>query len=114
MEKSFKTCVKLLDKFSIISGLKINFSKTLAVKINLDFNLSYNLENGCNIQWQNNGKLTLLGIKYDLDQDEFLSTNYNNKIKELENTLNAWNTRNLTIYGKIGIIKSLALSKLVH
>jgi hypothetical protein len=74
--------VKLLDKFSKITGLKINFSKTLAVKINLDLNLSYNLENGHNIQWQNNGKFTLLGMKYDLDQDDLLSTNYKNKIKE--------------------------------
>jgi hypothetical protein len=32
---------------------KINFSKTLAAKINFDLNLSYK-ENGRNIQWQNN------------------------------------------------------------
>jgi hypothetical protein len=45
------------------TGLKINFSKTLAVKINLALNLLYNLGNECDIQWQNNGKCTLHGIK---------------------------------------------------
>ena len=35
-------------------------------------------------------------------------------IKDFENTLNIWNTRNLTINGKNCIAKSLALSKLVH
>jgi hypothetical protein len=113
-ENSFKTCIKLLNKFSKISGLKINFSKTVAVKINLSENLTYNIGNGQNIKWQNNGKFTLLGIKYDLDEDEFLKFNYEEKTKEFEKMLNLWNTRQLTFYGKICIIKSLALSKLVH
>ena len=113
-EQSFKTCLQTLEKFSLISGLKINFSKTLAIKINLGAEVRYNLGNGKDIQWQNDGKFTLLGIKYDLDQENFLQCNYDNKVKEFEKMLNTWNTRNLTFYGKICIIKSLALSKLVH
>ena len=113
-EISLRTCFRILEDFSKISGLKLNFSKTLAVKLNIGINVIHDLGKDRNIMWQNNGQFTLLGIKYDLDQDDFLLPNYENKLKEFQKTLNAWNTRNLTIYGKICIIKSLALSKLVH
>ena len=113
-ENSFKTCLKLLEQFSNISGLKINFSKTLAVKINMPINTQYDLGDNRNIKWQNNGKFTLLGIKYDLDQEDFLYPNYENKVNEFKESLNLWNSRYLTVYGKICIVKSIALSKLVH
>ena len=113
-ERSFKTCITILKQYSKISGLNINFTKTLAIKINMNQNFTFQMGNDCNIKWQCHGNFTLLGIKYNLDQDEFLKINYEQKIYEFENTLNIWNARNLTIYGKICIIKSLALSKMVH
>ena len=113
-EESFCACMNLLERFSNISGLKINFTKTLAVKINLPNNLIYTIGNSNLIKWQNNGTFNLLGIKYNLDTENFLDLNFENKAQEFENALNIWNTRNLTIYGKNCVIKSLALSKLVH
>ena len=113
-EKSFNACLETLNAFSEISGLKINYSKTVAIKINLDNNFIFKLKEGKEIKWQNNGKFTLLGIKYDLDQEDFLYINYKEKCEEVEKFLNTWSTRNLTIYGKICVIKSLALSKLIH
>lgn len=77
-------------------------------------NTQYDLGDNRNITWQNNCKFTLLGIKYDLDQEDFLYPNYENKVNEFKASLNLWNSRYLTMYGKICIIKSIALSKLVH
>ena len=113
-ELSFRTCLNVLGKFSIISGLEINYSKTVGIKIGISNNLKYSTGGGKNIQWQSNGKFTLLGIKYNLDQEDFTETNYVNKLKEIESCLNCWIGRHLTIYGRICIIKSLALPKLVH
>jgi len=113
-KRSFITCMKLLDIFASISGLTINYSKTLAVKIGLDRNLEFQLEGKPDIQWQSEGRFTLLGIKYDLDQNNFTEGNYTNKIDEFSKCLNLWNYRQLTLYGKICIIKSIALPKLVH
>ena len=111
-EQSFEECIATLRQFAKISGLKINFSKTIAIRINMEDNLIYNV--GQQIHWQNRGKFTLLGIKYDLDREDFWAVNYEDKCKEFQNSLNIWNTRNLSIYGKVCILKSLALSKLVH
>jgi hypothetical protein len=40
-EMSFKSCMNTLERFTEISGLKINYTKTLAVKIGLNQNLKY-------------------------------------------------------------------------
>ena len=113
-ENSFKRCIHILEQFSSISGLKMNYTKTLAIKIGLSEKLKYNLENEKNIVWQLEGKFKLLGIEYDLDVEDFTNLNYEKKFKEYVKVLNSWSCRNLTIYGRICVIKSLALPKLVH
>ena len=113
-EKSFRSCMKLLDEFSKLSGLKVNWSKTIGVTIGLNNQIDYNTGIGNQITWQTEGQFTLLGITYDLDQEYFTAVNYEKKMREFEKTLKDWNARKLTIYGKICIIKSLALPKLVH
>ena len=113
-EDSFNCCLKLLDKYSIISGLKINYGKTSAITLGIDHDLNYNLDIGNTIKWQSNGQFTLLGIDYDLDDEDFTKVNYTKKFKDFEKTFKDWNTRGLTIYGKVCIVKSLALPKLVH
>lgn len=40
--------------------------------------------------------------------------NFEEKLDKLEKTLNIWRSRDLTILGRINIVKSLALSKLIH
>jgi hypothetical protein len=103
-----------LERFTEISGLKINYTKTLAVKIGLNQNLNYIPENGKEIIWQTEGKFTLLGIKYNLDDEDVTKINYESKIKEFEKTLNLWRARKISMYGKICFIKSLAMPKLIH
>ena len=40
--------------------------------------------------------------------------NFNKKLAKLKKVLNAWSSRHLTILGRIAIVKSLALAKLVY
>lgn len=112
-ELSFKTCITILDKFTLVSGLKINYTKTIAITIGMG-NIKYDTGNGKEINWQADGRFTLLGIKYNLDEENFTELNYEEKLKEFRKILNSWNSRNLTIYGKTCVLKSLALPKLVH
>jgi len=39
--------------------------------------------------------------------------NFHGKLEKLEKILNSWRRRKLTLYGKINIIKTLGLSKLI-
>ncbi len=111
-KKSFETVFWLLDKFGECSGLKLNFDKTVVVRIGIGDETVY-CEN-LNLKWQSRGVFTSLGIKFDLDKDDITADNYKLKTKEFKSVLNAWTARNLTVYGRVTIIKSLALSKLVH
>jgi len=40
--------------------------------------------------------------------------NFAEKIRNLEKTLNSWKRRNLTLNGKINIVKTFGLSKLIY
>ena len=52
-----------------------------------------------------------LGI-YVGNDSECMKLNWNNNIKKMKKTLVLWKSRDLTIFGIITIIKTLAISKL--
>ena len=56
----------------------------------------------------------MLGIKFTLDLQQMIPINYESKLEEIKKLLSSWSKRMLTPYGKITVIKSLALSKIAH
>ena len=54
-----------------------------------------------------------LGINFD-NKLEQMDLNYYEKIDEIKKLLQGWLYRHLSPYGKIVVLKSLALSKLSH
>ena len=60
-------------------------------------------------------QFTALGIQYDVhDLQNVTTLNCTEKLAEMDRILLNWSRRNTTLIGRILIIKSLALSKLVH
>jgi hypothetical protein len=59
-------------------------------------------------------KFKVLGLEFDVNLGDMIKTNFENKIVAIQNLLKDWERRNLTPIGRITVIKSLALSKLVH
>ena len=58
---------------------------------------------------------TVLGITLNLKIDDYgVNLNYETKIREREKLLKSWSFRQLTLLGKITIVKSLAIPELVH
>ena len=55
-----------------------------------------------------------LGIFFSHNQLSADWLNFGEKIKILEKTLKIWKQRNLTLYGRINIVKTLGLSKLIY
>ena len=54
-----------------------------------------------------------LGIYVGHDKNLCKKKNWYEKIEKIESILNAWSKRNLTLFGSVTIIKSLAISKIV-
>ena len=40
--------------------------------------------------------------------------NLQGRIEEIKNTLNVWSGRNMTIFGKVMVLKTLVLSKIIN
>ena len=55
-----------------------------------------------------------MGIKYDLNKTEFWADNFKEKIITIKKLLGNWTIRNLSIQGKVTVLKSLAIPILVQ
>ena len=104
---------RVLKWFRGVSGLDINKEKTNVVKSGAS--------RGSSIPWQ--GKFgfnwatafEILGIYYDIKRmKEITELNIHRKLGKIKKLIRVWQTRNLTPYGKVRIIKSLLLSKITH
>ena len=109
-ELSARLTLDMFKDFEKCSGLKVNFTKTEATWIGRN---KFNKDGSLPIKWTH--KFKTLGLHFDV-LDENGTTNYNLDmcIKNMDVVLNVWKQRNLSLIGKIVILKSLAISKLIY
>ena len=60
------------------------------------------------------GIFTVLGTKFSTDVKQITSINYEGKLTEIKRILNTWSKRQVTPLGKITVIKTLALSRVIY
>ena len=101
---------KLLSKFQECSDLEINKSKTEGMWIGAS---RKNTAKPLGISWPANSILAL-GINFSYNDEIVYNKNFEQKLTKMKSLLNLWYPRNLTLYGRITILKSLAISKLVY
>ena len=111
-EKSLINTLETLKLYAAASSLHINIEKTKLVWIGRNKNNNLKLLPELNMTWDK--QFTLLGIKFNNTLEGMVHLNYEGKIKEIRSLLNLWSKRSLTPIGKITVIKTLALAKLVH
>ena len=66
-----------------------------------------------NIEW-NSQKVTLPGVEFTTNLKEITKINLKKKIESIQRELYQWTKRNLTPIGKMTVIRSLMLAKIVH
>ena len=110
-EANLRHTVHILHGFYKESGLKISVSKTKAIWFGLGCDFTHKLCSDIPLVWDSEFKL--LGIEFD-NKLEKMERNYSSKVHEIEKLLNCWLYRRLSPYGKLVVIKTLALSKLSH
>ena len=99
-------CLICLDYICL--GLELNRSKTEALWLGSNKNRT---DTPFGIRWPKD-YVNALGICFTTDQSISYSKNLESRLLSLEKCLNVWSSRDLTLYGKINIVKSWALSKL--
>lgn len=65
------------------------------------------------LSWINH-KFKLLGVTFETVLKNIWSINYPEKLTEVKKLLNAWTRRKLTLFGRICVVKTLAISKFIH
>ena len=108
--QSVVNLLKLLNEFKDTSGLEINTSKTEAMWLGAWRNKT---DTPYNFKWPQE-PIQALGIFFSYNSDAANNLNFGEKIIKLENTLKNWKRRKLTLHGRIEIVKTLGLSKLIY
>ena len=109
---SAASLLTLLDQFGDLSGLKINKSKTEGMwlgplKTRLDKDEPFG------ISWPKHYVIAF-GIAFSYHVQVGNKINFNERLAKLKKVLTTWSGRHLMILGRIAIVKSLALAKLVY
>ena len=110
-ESSLREAVATFHRFSELSGLSLNQGKTQVMIIGKQYNTAAILAPDLELNWVK--EITILGIKL-YPNPEMMESNFATKVDDIKNLLNRWTFRNLTVFGRIQIVKSLGLSKLTH
>ena len=110
-ERSMKEVVSTLDKFELIAGLKVNKDKTQVLRIGKGATSDKILCEDLGLKWVT--RLKVLGVNLSAAPHEMME-NLDEKISEIESLLNNFTYRNITVYGRIRVVKAIALSKVTH
>ena len=102
--------LSIIETFSNMAGPKLNLHKTEGIRLGTQARHNENIH-GINLK---STPIKCLGIYIGIDSKQCNKLNWNGPIEQMELLLNTWKKRDLTIFGKITIIKTLCLSKINH
>ena len=105
---SLKGAIEEMEIFSSFSGLHTNVSKTKCMPIGC----SERIVNSLGVSYVE--EIKILGITFNGKNQEVTDRNIAAILPRVEKEIVQWKRRNLSIIGKITVIKSLLMSKLVH
>jgi len=112
--KSLNELFKEYEKFTKISGITLNAEKTEIISTTMQkykFVVNY-MNNKYKIETIN--KLKICGKTFSYDSATETKENIEDKIIKLEKQLQMWKQRNLSLEGKINIVKTFGLSQVIY
>ena len=106
---SRRTLFDILKLFGTYSGLKVNHDKTEILLLgNMEINSS-------ELSVNEISKVTkILGVNFTFNHSLFYKLNFESIEKSLRGLLKGWGWRGLTLLGKIQVIKSFAIPKILY
>ena len=105
---SLQNMLTVFDKFEKCAGLKMNIDKTIAKPLG-----PYTPQDTCGLDWTH-GNITTLGVVISGNESDHYILNYKKMLKIIDDLLKSWKRRYLSLKGKVTVINSLALAKLLY
>ena len=110
---SFTNLFNVLRDFGSLSGCKINMSKSEAIHVGSSKGSDFKPYSNQGLVWKDN-TFSTLDIKFSLNVKALYELNFIPKLTHIQQILNCWRSRNLSLIGKITVIKSLLLPQLLY
>ena len=107
---SLKAAINAINSFGSISGLQLNEKKTKALRIGASRN---NTAEPLKFQCPKD-PIKFLGTFLSHSEAQNNNNNFFIKIRKMETKLNIWLSRDLTLFGRTMLAKSLGLSQLIY
>ena len=111
-KKDIPKILELLEDFKDISGLKTNVEKTIAYRIG-KINEKSPLTKLYELNWKTL-PISLLGITIATNKEDIIKENFLDKLNGIELLTRIWSRRNLSMKGKLTIINSILIPKLIY
>ena len=107
-KESHTSLFAILESFGSCSGLRVNHEKTeiIALGSTILHEKDFNDHKICGI-------IKILGIYFGYDEKQRNELNFRQTLKSIKKSIHMWKWRNLSILGKIQIIKTFAIPKLM-
>ena len=113
-EQSLLKCMNVVQRFSSFSGLNLNVSKSSLIWIGSKKNCGEKLCDNIPFLWNDGSSFEYLGIQFSLDINKMITVNYDKVLKSINNLVDNWSRRNLTVLGKVVVVKTILLSKITY
>ena len=107
--ESAEALLTLLKHFETCSGLKVNYTKTEAM---WNGSCSYETSHPLGLKWRKSVKA--LGIHFSYYTTEMTQKNVFEKLRSIQEQIQIWKWRGLSLYGKVTIVKTLLISKFIY
>ena len=107
-KKDISMSLEIINSFETFSGLKLNMNKTKALRMGTS-------REDDNIQVSIVNKIKILGIWFKTDtMANDIKENWEGRIEHMKHIIKEWNKRDISIQGKMVVIKTFLISQLVY
>ena len=107
---SLRALLNTVDSFTLCSGLKINYEKTEVMFLGNTKPMTETVITLANDRHITVKKaIKILGVHFTYDQVLWRKLNFDEILKSIRERLHCWNWRNLTVFGRLQIIKSFVV-----
>ena len=107
---SVENALRTVGDFGVLAGLNLNIKKSKGIWLG---KWEKNKLNPLQLKWLRT-PVRILGIHVSYDEKGNIEWNFNLKLRKLQTKLDMWRVRDLTLFGRVMILKSLGLSQLIY
>ena len=112
-QRNWNNAFQVLESFQRQTGMRINYDKTSVYRLGAARSANAKFFSMRKLHWSDE-PLTMLGVVISRNRTELIQLNFEPIFKKIESILNMWRQRDLSLFGRVLMINTLAMSLLTY